>query len=143
MAELMDTPMTRAQRIEAIRSFVAERLFRQPDEVRLDSRLVIDLGADSLDFVDFQFQLEKRFGIQFNKGEFFDFSSGMVTREGYLRKEAVEQLAAWIPALKKATDPARVPWADLLNVLTVETLLGIVEKKLGLAASGPSGGKCS
>jgi acyl carrier protein len=119
-----------AERIATIRAFVAERLFRQPKDVHLHSRLIADLGADSLDFVDFHFQLEKRFGIRFEPGEFFDFSGNLVTKDGFLKREAVERLIDWVPALKSRPDRDHVPWGEVLNLLTVETLLGIVEKKL-------------
>lgn len=131
MPEQSTRPMSqRQERSAAVRAFVAERLFRNPDEVRLESRLIADLGADSLDFVDFQFQLEKRFGIAFGRGEFFDFSANLLTPEGYLRKEAVEQLGEWIPALRQVPDPESVLWGELLNLITVETLVLLVEKKL-------------
>src|SRR4051812_23200952 len=51
----------RQARLDAVRRCVAERLFRDIGEVTPGSRLITDLGADSLDFVDLLFQLEKRF----------------------------------------------------------------------------------
>jgi acyl carrier protein len=123
-------PATRDERIAVIRAFVAERLFRKPEEVTLQSRLIADLGADSLDFVDFQFQIEKRFGVQFAPGDFFDSSFRWVTKEGFLKKEAVERFGDLMPALAEAPDPEKVPVGQLLNLITVETLLRVVEKKL-------------
>jgi acyl carrier protein len=122
---------TREERVAVIRQFVAERLFRQPDEVALESRLIADLGADSLDFVDFQFQIEKRFGVRFAPGDFFDSSVRWVTREGFLKREAVDQFGGIMPGLREAADPNKVPIGELLNLITVETLLRIVEEKMG------------
>jgi acyl carrier protein len=122
--------VTREERAAVIRQFVAERLFRRPEEVTLQSRLIADLGADSLDFVDFQFQIEKRFGLQFGPGDFFDSSFRWVTREGFLKRDAVERFGGVMPGLAEAPDPAKVPIGELLNLITVETLLRIVEQKM-------------
>jgi acyl carrier protein len=129
---MIANPQTvRDERIAVIRQFVAERLFRKPEEVTLQSRLIADLGADSLDFVDFQFQIEKHFGIEFGPGDFFDSSFRWVTKEGFLKKEAVERFGGIMPGLQEAPDPEKVPIGELLNLITVETLLRIVEQKMG------------
>jgi acyl carrier protein len=118
------------ERAAIVRQFVAERLFRKPEEVTLHSRLIADLGADSLDFVDFQFQIEKRFGVQFGPGDFFDSSFRWVTREGFLKREAVARFGGVMPGLAEAPDPDKVPIGELLNLITVETLLRVVEEKM-------------
>lgn len=130
MTETSTIPQTREERFAVIRQFIAERLFRKPEEVHLSSRLIADLGADSLDFVDIQFQLENRFGLHFQGGEFFDFTYRWLTPEGCLRPEVVERIAAIIPEVKTAPDQTKISIANLLNWITVETLLRIVEQKL-------------
>ena len=39
------------------------------DEVEMDSTLVDDLGAESIDLLDIVFQLEKKFDIKIDRGE--------------------------------------------------------------------------
>ena len=123
-------PEGREGRLAIIRSFVADRLFRKPEEVTAHSRLVLDLGADSLDFIDFHFQLEKHFGVHFKEGEFFDFSFQRITAEGVLKPEALQQARKVIPSLRDMTNPERVFLGDVLSRLTVETLLLMVESRL-------------
>jgi acyl carrier protein len=136
MADLQPTtensPSTavRDERIEFLRKCVAERLFLQQDEVKLESRLIDDLGADSLDFIDLLFQLESRFGVAFQQDEFIDFTFRKLTPEGFLMLEAVEQLSAWLPDLKDVDDPQQVTVWQLLSLIKVETLLEMVERKL-------------
>lgn len=125
----VDRTATREERLAIIRQFVAERLFRKPEEVTLKSRLIADLGADSLDFVDMQFQLENRFALHFEDGEFFDFTYRWVGPDGSLRPEVVEQLSTIVPDLGRYTDREQIPVGELLNLITVETLLRIVEEK--------------
>jgi acyl carrier protein len=129
MPESLTMPQTREERFAVIRQFVAERLFRKPEEVHPHSRLIADLGADSLDFVDIQFQLENRFGLQFQSGEFFDFTYRWLTPEGCLRPEVVERIGVIIPEVLTAPDREKIPIGNLLNWITVETLLRIVEQK--------------
>ena len=132
MPETITIPMTHEERFLAIRQFIAERLFRKAEEVHLHSRLIADLGADSLDFVDIQFQLENRFGLQFHAGEFFDFTYRWLTPAGCLRAEIVERVGTIIPEVKTAPDAAKIAIGDLLNWITVETLVRIVEQKIAV-----------
>jgi len=43
---------------------LVQRLSLQPAQIRPDSRLIEDLGADSLDVVEIVMQLEETFGIE-------------------------------------------------------------------------------
>lgn len=43
---------------------LVQRLSVQPAQIRPDSRLIEDLGADSLDVVEIVMQLEETFGIE-------------------------------------------------------------------------------
>jgi acyl carrier protein len=122
-------PATREERLRAIRQFVAERLFRKVEEVQPHSRLIGDLGADSLDFVDIQFQIEKRFGFEFSKDDLLDTTQRWA-ENGFLRKEIVERFGEVIPGLREQPDPERIPIVVLFQLITVETLLRLVEAKL-------------
>jgi acyl carrier protein len=130
--------MTRDEIFATMRSLVADSLAVPASDVALESRLIPDLGADSLDFIDMVFLLEKRFGIKVREGDldFFsrlDFSSPAVMREGFLTTETVERLRDWLPGLRDA-DPARVTPRQIFSMITVETLVILVEKKLAVRA---------
>ena len=64
--------MTRDELVTAVRHLLADRLALKVEQVTLRSRLIDDLGADSLDFIDIIFTLEKKFGIKIPEDE-FDF----------------------------------------------------------------------
>jgi acyl carrier protein len=124
----------RDQVFGTIRSIVADSLAIPADGIALDSRLTDDLGADSLDFVDIIFMIEKAFSIKIRDGEldFFsklDFSSPNVMKQGFLTREAVDSLRSWLPALGKVEDPAKVTPAKLFAMISVETLCILVESK--------------
>jgi acyl carrier protein len=127
--------MTRDEVFGAIRTLVADSLAIKAEGITPQSRLTADLGADSLDFIDLIFLIEKKFSIKVRDGEldFFsklDFSSPTVMKQGFLTRETVDSLKGWLPALERVPDPARVTPSQLFSLITLETLCILVEGKL-------------
>ena len=127
--------MNREEIYKAMRSLVADSLALKEDEIQPQCRLTDDLGADSLDFIDIIFGIEKKFGIKLRDGELdfilrLDFSSPQVMRQGYLTLETIERLKKRFPALGQAQDPAKVTPAQLFSLITIETLCIMVEEEL-------------
>lgn len=127
--------MEREKIRDVMRALVADSLALKVDDVKVESRLTDDLGADSLDFIDIIFLIEKKFGVKVREGEFdfvsrLDFSSPKVMREGYLTAEAIEKLKERLPALNQVPDPTKVTPAKLFSLISVETLCLLVERKL-------------
>ena len=127
--------MDREKIREVMRGLVADSLALKVEEVKVESRLTDDLGADSLDFIDIIFLIEKRFGIRVRDGEFdfvsrLDFSSPKVMREGFLTSEAIEKLKERLPALNQVPDLTKVTPAKLFSLISVETLCLLVERKV-------------
>lgn len=52
-----------------VREIIADVLVIDEEEVSLRSRLITDLGAESIDFLDLVFQLEKEFNIKIPRGQ--------------------------------------------------------------------------
>ena len=50
-----------------VKEIIADVLVVDEDDVSLNRRLIVDLGAESIDFLDLVFQLEKEFGITIRK----------------------------------------------------------------------------
>lgn len=127
--------MDRNEILAAIRSCVAESLAIGEEEIKLDSRLIDDLGADSLDFLDIIFGLEKRFSIKLRDPNLdllirADFSGKKSTDSGYLSIEEVNLLGEWLPALQSAPNRDRITVRNLYSYITIETLIILLEKKL-------------
>lgn len=51
-----------------VQAAVAEALGLEPDAVLFSSKLIGELGAESLDFLDIAFRLERTFGIRIPRG---------------------------------------------------------------------------
>ena len=128
----------RDQGIEIIRAIVADCLARDVTEIRRDSRLITELGADSLDFVDLIFTLEKRFGVRIREN---DLNPGMRpeasgNNSDFLPGDAVSRLLPWLPELTSLPDLKQVRPIQILPLVTVESLWRLVEQKAqGAAAS--------
>jgi acyl carrier protein len=127
--------LTTVQVFEGIRDNIADSLAVAKEEITLESRLVDDLGADSLDLVDIIFTLERKFGINVRETEFnfltrLDFASPEVMVGGHLTDAVVERLAAWLPAVAAAPDKQRITPRQLFSMITVESICVIVERRL-------------
>ncbi|MBX3470488.1 MAG: hypothetical protein KF878_26780 [Planctomycetes bacterium] len=133
---------TEHRTFEAVREVVADSLAHDADAVRLDSRLVADLGADSLDLIDMIFALERRLGVKMRQDELdflskVDVSDPAAMRDGFLAPEAVERLLPWLPALATVPDRTKVAPAAVFSFITVETLCIMVEAKLDAREAAP------
>jgi len=133
--------MNRGEIYKAMRSLVADSLALKEDEIQPQCRLTDDLGADSLDFIDIIFGIEKKFEVKVRDGELdfisrLDFSSPKVMRQGYLTLETIQRLTKRLPALEQVQDPAKVTPAQLFSLITIETLCIMVEEELRRRAGG-------
>ena len=133
--------MNREEIYQALRSLVADSLALKEDEIQPQCRLTDDLGADSLDFIDIIFGIEKKFEVKVRDGELdfisrLDFSSPKVMRQGYLTLETIQRLTKRLPALEQVQDPAKVTPAQLFSLITIETLCIMVEEELRRRAGG-------
>jgi acyl carrier protein len=103
------------------------------DEVKPDATLQGDLGAESIDFLDIVFRLEKAFNIKIERGELFP--EDILTNTDYVQEGKVN--SAGLSKLKE-----RMPFADLSRFeadpsvqnlgkqLTVQDMCNFVEHKL-------------
>ncbi|MDP3278555.1 MAG: acyl carrier protein [Deltaproteobacteria bacterium] len=120
---------------EAVRACIAESLMLEPGDIAMSSRLIDDLGADSLDFVDIVFQLERDLSVKVRGSEFewltrLDFSSPEVMQEGFLTAPVVEQLVSWLPALRELEDHTRISPRALFSLITVEAMCLVAQRRM-------------
>lgn len=125
--------MDRVNIFERLRGMIADSLAVDEASITLQSRLIDDLGADSLDFVDLVFAIEKEFGVKVREADFnflakLDFSSPEVMREGFITRETIDRIVPLLPALAAADDKDHVTPRQLFSFLTVESLCLMIER---------------
>jgi len=62
-------PMSRDEIYSKVKEVLVDALGVDDDEVKPDAIIRDDLGAESIDFLDIMFRLEKSFGIKIPRGE--------------------------------------------------------------------------
>ena len=84
-----------------VREIIADVLVIDESEVTLGSRLIVDLGAESIDFLDLVFQLEKEYGIKIPRGQLEKNARGHLTEDefeksGVLTTKGLAALKAYL-----------------------------------------------
>ncbi|MDR0533388.1 MAG: phosphopantetheine-binding protein [Verrucomicrobiales bacterium] len=64
--------MTFDEILSGVKDEIAETLNLEKSAIANQQLLVADLGAESIDFIDLTFRLEKRFKIEIPEGELFE-----------------------------------------------------------------------
>lgn len=125
---------TKEEIFEKVQEALVDALGVEEDEVTPEATLQGDLDAESIDFLDIVFRLEKAFNIKIERGELFP--EDILTDTAYVADGKVN--ADGIAKLKE-----RMPFADLTafesdpqvqklgKQLTVQDMCGFVEHKLG------------
>jgi acyl carrier protein len=118
---------------ERVRVIVADSLGRKLDDVKVDSVLMTDLGAESLDFLDIVFRLEREFGIEITRGEMERASRGDMTAEefapgGVISEVGLARLRELMPEARDRIQPGLRP-STILSLFSVQTFANLVVGK--------------
>lgn len=129
--------ITRDEVLEKVKAILIEALGVDEEDVEPDATVMGDLGAESIDFLDIVFRLEKAFSIKVNKSELFPeeiLSNPDYIEAGRMTPEGLDKLRAAMPHAD-FTDFEKDPQADRIrDLFTVSTIVNYVEQKLKVAA---------
>lgn len=125
--------MSRAEVFEQVRATLVEALAVEPEEVSEGATLQGDLGAESIDFLDIVFRLEKNFNIKIPRNELFPddlLNNPEFVVNGKFTEKGLAQIKKSMPhadfsAFEKDPDVNKMP-----DLFTVRTLVNYIEKKL-------------
>jgi len=124
---------TQEEVFDKIRTALIDALGVDEDEVAPEATLVGDLGAESIDFLDIVFRLEKAFKINIPRGELFPediLTNSEYIQDGKMTEPGVAELRKRMP-FADLTDFAKNPVVqDFGNLLTVADMCRFVESKL-------------
>ena len=118
-------PISEAEAFEKVRETLVEALGVDEDEVTPEATLTGDLGAESIDFLDIVFRLEKAFNIKIPRGELFPdniLNNPEFVQNGKLTASGLEQLKQRMPHADFSEfeqDPDINKMAELFKVQTI------------------------
>lgn len=118
---------------EKVQAALVDALGVDDDEVTADATLVGDLGAESIDFLDIVFKLEKSFGITIPREELSPediLTNSQYVQDGLVTADGIGELKkrmAWADLSKFEQNP-RVQ--DFGNLLTVGDMCNYVATKI-------------
>ncbi len=104
------------------------------DEVTAEATLVGDLGAESIDFLDIVFRLEKNFAVKIPRGELFPenlaSADSSFVQDGVVTDEGVAEIRRQLPHadVEAFADDPQVE--NITDLFTVKMIVNFLETKL-------------
>lgn len=120
---------------EKVRETLVDALGVDDDEVTPDATLIGDLGAESIDFLDIVFRLEKTFDIKIPRGELFpenlaSADSGLI-QDGKVTPEGIAALKQKMPHADVDSFAADPQVSKLPDLFTVNMMCKFVKARVG------------
>ena len=126
--------MSRDDIFQKVREVLVEALGVDDDEVTDTATLMGDLGAESIDFLDIVFRLEKAFGIKIPREELFPAEGLMTNPEfvssGKLTAKGLAELKRTMPHTNLSSFESNPDINKLGDLFTVNSIVNFVEGKL-------------
>jgi acyl carrier protein len=121
-----------------VASTLVDALGVDEDEVTKEATLTGDLGAESIDFLDIVFRLEKNFDIKIPRGDLFPdeklFSDARFVKDGKMTAEGLTELRSRLPFADIDEFAKNPSVKELSSLYTVETIVKYIEGKIRKAA---------
>jgi len=124
---------SRDEIFEKVKAALVDALGVDEEEVSPGATMVGDLGAESIDFLDIVFRLEKAFGIKISRGELFPedvLSSTEFVANGRVNEAGILALKQRMPFADLARFEQNPSVQNFANTLTVEDMVRYVQSKL-------------
>lgn len=125
--------MDQEQIYAKVRDCLVEALDVDEDDVQPEASLREDLEAESIDFVDIVFRLEKAFDVKIPQGELFPqelFSDKRFVTDGKLTADGAKELAERYPYIELDELGEGLPLDEVGKAYTVQMLVRFVQHKL-------------
>ena len=125
---------TKEEIFSKVQTALVDALGVDEDEVTPEATLIGDLGAESIDFLDIVFRLEKAFDIKIPRGELFPediLTNSQYVQNGKLTAEGMAQLKARMPFADLTAFEKNPAVQDFGSMLTVSDMVRFVESKVG------------
>ena len=127
--------MSQDEVFQGVQEVLVDALGVDNDEVTIEATLMGDLGAESIDFLDIVFRLEKTFEIKIPREELFPAETLMndpgYVSNGKLTEKGLAELRDKMPHTDLAAFENDPDINKLGDLFTVGAIVNYVETKLG------------
>src|SRR5438067_12913184 len=137
-----DMAMSREEIYSKVQGVLVEALGVDEEQVKPNARLRQDLGAESIDFLDIVFRLERAFKVKIPRGKLIEDARGDLSEAEFEKGGAVtdagfQRLKTFLNEVPADRFKSPLKVADIPRLFTVETFCKIVirqQKAAGTAA---------
>ena len=127
----------RTEITKSVRTIISQALKVDESKVQLESSLIKDLGAESIDFLDIVFRLEKAFKIKIPKGELFPekiLSDSRFVKNGHVTQDGIDELKTKMSNVNWDEFTKNPQVSSLGNLFTVGMIVNYLSDKLQTAS---------
>ena len=122
-----------------IAEIIADALPCDLEKVKLEASLIDDLGAQSIDFLDIVFRLERTFKVKIPRGKLVadargDLSESEFEQRGVVSEAGLTRLKSFLSEVPAGRFPSPLKVADIPRLFTTETFCKIVLRQQRTAA---------
>ena len=118
---------------EKVQDTLANALGVEPEEVQPNSSLTRDLGAESIDFIDIIFRLEKSFDIKIPSGDLFPgniLNDERFVEDGKVTEAGLQELRKKVPYMDIDAFTKDPQVARLADTFTVQMVMNYIHDRL-------------
>jgi len=132
--------MTQDEIFGKVRTVLVDALGVDEEEVTMGARLTTDLHAESIDFLDIVFRIEKAFGFKIGQGELFpdNINDPKYVQDGVVNAAGLALLRERMPHVDFSEFAKNPKLEKVSEIFTVASLVSFVAAKLNAhtASSG-------
>ena len=124
---------TKEEVFEKVKDSLIEALGLDDDEVTPEATMVGDLGAESIDFLDIVFRLEKAFGIEIPRKELFPediLTNAEFVEGGKVTETGLNEIKTRMPFIDLSKFEENPVVQDFGNLMTVSDLCRYISGKV-------------
>lgn len=118
---------------QRIQETLSAALGVEREEIRPEASLVRDLGAESIDFIDIIFRLEKAFDIKIPSGELFPgniLNDERFVKDGRVTPAGIKELKARVPYLDLEAFSRDPQVSKLSDQFTVQMVVHYIQDRM-------------
>lgn len=121
---------------------MADALACDLEKVKLDASLINDLGAESIDFLDIIFRLERAFKVKIPRGKIVEEARGELSEAefeqgGVVSDAGLARLRVFLNEVPADRFKSPLKAAEIPRLFTVETFCKMVIRQQKAAAAAP------